>query len=652
MGRSKLALAVATVASSVGFGVGARAATGPYLRPIALGGAQAPGTADGMVFALFFTPQHDLIINSSNQILTHLVLTDRNDTNHVEIAMFSGSSATSFVPVARAGQELVNQPGVFPKLFGQFALNGSGGIVSPADLQGPGTTTADNLGFLGGSVSTGLSILARKGGPVPGLDSTFVHKSFFFPSINDSGLISTGLILGGSGTNAANDTGIYVRRPGAGDFEVVIREGATTPDNPGQVFGQATLSRLNNNGQLLSVAGLSGAGISSANNQALYSGSSTASLVRLVQTGSPAPGLANGINLASFDTQNLTLNKAGAYAFRATLAGGTAGQVTTANDTALFVGSMANPGSLALVAAEGAPAPIAGAGNVNFSGTFGYGLTGNGTVVFTSDLTNRSFLNNSGIFAGTSPGDLRTIAVEGQAAPGSVAGATFYSDLTSQSAFSGVSVNSVGQVVFVATLKVPGLPVSPTQKGLYVYDPVQGIVPLAVTGGTVDVGGTARAITDIAIGRTANGEDGQGAAFNANGTVVFQASGSGFSGIFTANVPLVGDANLDGEVSFGDFQALERNFNLAGAARAQGDFNGDSVVDTADFRLLLANYGRTFDGTVAVGAAEAQALAAFASRVPEPTTALLLPLAGLMMTGRSRGRRRRARDGRLIKARP
>src|SRR5207237_2647161 len=139
------------------------------------------------------------------------------------------------------------------------------------------------------------------------------------------------------------------------------------------------------------------------------------------------------------------------------------------------------------------------------------------------------------------------------------------------------------------------------------------------------------------IGASADGEDGQVSPINDNGTVVFQITGAGFSGIFTANVPLVGDTNLDGKVNFADFQRLELGFGATGAERIQGDLNGDGMVDTADFRLLYNNYGHTRDGAAPISVAEAQALAAFAASVPEPATLLGSLAAGaLLFTRRAR----------------
>ncbi len=85
----------------------------------------------------------------------------------------------------------------------------------------------------------------------------------------------------------------------------------------------------------------------------------------------------------------------------------------------------------------------------------------------------------------------------------------------------------------------------------------------------------------------------------------------------------LGDADLDGEVGFGDFQRFERGFGLTGQTWSGGDFNYDGKVDVADFKLLYDNYGLTADlpaGTESTGVPEPGALG-----VVGITGALLLP---------------------------
>ena len=50
-----------------------------------------------------------------------------------------------------------------------------------------------------------------------------------------------------------------------------------------------------------------------------------------------------------------------------------------------------------------------------------------------------------------------------------------------------------------------------------------------------------------------------------------------------------GDANLDGHVTWDDFQILKSNWHQSHKYWRQGDFNGDNIVDEKDLDLMLPN---------------------------------------------------------------
>jgi hypothetical protein len=60
-----------------------------------------------------------------------------------------------------------------------------------------------------------------------------------------------------------------------------------------------------------------------------------------------------------------------------------------------------------------------------------------------------------------------------------------------------------------------------------------------------------------------------------------------------------GDLNADGRVDFKDFQIIERNQGRFGAVAQPGDVDGDGRVTNDDFALLFANFGKY--GTLAQG---------------------------------------------------
>jgi hypothetical protein len=58
---------------------------------------------------------------------------------------------------------------------------------------------------------------------------------------------------------------------------------------------------------------------------------------------------------------------------------------------------------------------------------------------------------------------------------------------------------------------------------------------------------------------------------------------------FMSKVLPKGDANLDGRVTFADFEILKANFGQSGKWWEQGDFNADNKVDVEDLKLMKEN---------------------------------------------------------------
>jgi hypothetical protein len=100
-----------------------------------------------------------------------------------------------------------------------------------------------------------------------------------------------------------------------------------------------------------------------------------------------------------------------------------------------------------------------------------------------------------------------------------------------------------------------------------------------------------------------------------------------FSGVFTRTAR-GGDADLDGDVDFDDFQSnLLLNYNQSGKSWQHGDFDGTGTVDFNDFQILLTQYNTTYSVGSGAGSGGGGA-------VPEPTAAVLALLAGCAFLGR------------------
>ncbi len=104
-------------------------------------------------------------------------------------------------------------------------------------------------------------------------------------------------------------------------------------------------------------------------------------------------------------------------------------------------------------------------------------------------------------------------------------------------------------------------------------------------------------------------------------------------------VTYAGDADLDLNVGFDDFQQLERNFGGLNRDWSEGDFTGDGRVTFEDFQLLFENFGQSSTPIAGISPSDQASLDAFfASNVPEPGLAVLGSLGALCVLARRRGR--------------
>jgi autotransporter-associated beta strand protein len=118
---------------------------------------------------------------------------------------------------------------------------------------------------------------------------------------------------------------------------------------------------------------------------------------------------------------------------------------------------------------------------------------------------------------------------------------------------------------------------------------------------------------------------------------------------------LAGDAKMQGNVVFGDFQLLSQYFGQANTTWDEGNFTYGSTTNFGDFQLLSQNFGQSAS---ALSAGEVASINGFASQfgeefeanpdgigyslvsVPEPASVGLLAVAGISLLARRRSNRR------------
>ncbi|MGC4033452.1 MAG: autotransporter-associated beta strand repeat-containing protein [Tepidisphaeraceae bacterium] len=99
----------------------------------------------------------------------------------------------------------------------------------------------------------------------------------------------------------------------------------------------------------------------------------------------------------------------------------------------------------------------------------------------------------------------------------------------------------------------------------------------------------------------------------------------------TIRVTLSGDADLDGDVDFNDFLALQTSYGNTGTRFDQGNFDYNGVTDFNDFLALQTNFGQSigFDAATPQFTADQFAMVmaiTSATQVPEPTTLAVIGL--------------------------
>jgi hypothetical protein len=271
---------------------------------VARTGSAAPGTGSGVTFK-FVSLQN---INAAGQVLYLASLngTGINSTNDAGIWRDS-------TLIAREGDAA---PGTVPGVrfldHSDSRLNASGQVAYRARLTGTDINSSNDTGIWRDS-----SLIARTGDAAPGTASGVSFSSVFSPQINDAGQVLFRGELSGAGVTSGNNIGIWR------DSTLIVREGQAAAG----VAGGATIAsmgaaQLNAGGQVAFRAGLAGAGVSSANNEALYLSDGVESIL-VVRNGDTVAG--STISLSPTSISEGSFNDKAQLAYRANLADGSSG---------------------------------------------------------------------------------------------------------------------------------------------------------------------------------------------------------------------------------------------------------------------------------------------------------------------------------------
>lgn len=355
--------------------------------------------------------------------------------------------------IAVTGDQAPGAPaGVVFGRLGAPTLNNNGEIRFAGQLLGNGVDTTNDTGLFAVDTADGLSLLAREGDPAPGLPSGVSLDVSFSVQLNDSGQTVFIADLSGAGVNDTNDSALFFDDGAA--IEVLVREGDPAPSTTtGVTFDSLFSPALNNGGQFGFSAILDGVGVNAFNNFAIFIGDSSGGVSLIARKGDPAPETPAGVNLGSLDFPPFgpaIFSDGGETAFVASLSG--AG-VDASNDAAIFSGG--SSGSLSLVAREGDAAPGTAAG-VSFGSLTTPRINNNGETAFLAFLTGTGVdTTNNAAFFNESNEALELVARAGDQAPGIAGDVTF----GTQFGFAGARdlFNEAGQTAFFVDLNGTGV---------------------------------------------------------------------------------------------------------------------------------------------------------------------------------------------------
>lgn len=139
--------------------------------------------------------------------------------------------------------------------------------------------------------SVTYQVVAETGQAAPSAGAGVTFVEFGVPVTNERGQVAYFARVQGAGVSASNNTGLWRFSEAPGAHAILAREGQAAPGAAPALLGEFPVSEspiLNDNGDALSSHGLTGTGVTSANNRGLWHwGPSPASLV--ARTGNAAP---------------------------------------------------------------------------------------------------------------------------------------------------------------------------------------------------------------------------------------------------------------------------------------------------------------------------------------------------------------------------
>ncbi len=370
-----------------------------------------------------------------------------------------------------------------------------------------------------------LELIALFGDPAPGTPPGVNYSYFSLPPLlNDAGQIAFTAPLTGPDVRA-RDVAIFSNI--SGTLSLVARDRGVVPgSDPSRNFHRISRGPvLNDAGQLVFSAGLSGPNAIGPEDNAIFS-QSNGNLEIVARKGDPMPSV--GSDLYYGRSSSLTINNRGEIA---TVSLVTGPDIDFSNDRALLI---FNPDlTQRRIAREAEIVQIDGQ-DVRFSDFFTPALNDAGHVAFRAilegpgiDSTNNQVIYTDNEF------ELRPIARLGNSVPG-ISSDVRFAEFQGDPAF-----NDIGQVAFIADFTGPGVDRT-NDRGLFVTDPSGELRMLTREGDLFDINPNPlitdnRTVEVAAFVTGTSSSDGRQSTFNNSGQLAYWIRFTdGTSGVFIA----------------------------------------------------------------------------------------------------------------------
>lgn len=456
----------------------------------------------------------------------------------------------------------------FPDFFPSEA-----GVAFAGGLDGDGVNSGNDTGLWFGT-SQSVELVAREGDPAAGTEptTTFDELSIQFshprPFVNNMGTVVFSASLQGPDIPAGEERGLWKWDNGV--QSLMVRSGDVAP-GPTTTFVGFLEPLICDAGDVVFVADLDGT--------LPYEG-----LWRIVDgVVSPIALIGNvipGMKPFTFDSisERPLLSRDGVIVFAADIEGP---DVTNANNRTVWA---VEDGVYRLVAREGDPAPGTPDG-VFFGPIEAATVSGDGFVVVIGPISGDVTAgDNSGLWAETASG-LELVIREGSGNGGDLAGFGV-SELSPLSNDVTVSMNSGRDIVMQARVTPPDFS---TGLGVIAWSSELELTAVALPNQMLsDPNGDDHLVVNAFLASTPAGvtlQDSRG--LTDSGDFAFGANFlAGESGVYRAQLPVLGDLNGDGVVNATDLAMLLGAWGPVGPL-PEADLNGDGDVNAADLAILL-----------------------------------------------------------------